>query len=80
MHLLFIIIAASYMHFVHMNPSKGSILITGTVPCRTWPVMCKLPRMRTNIIAELQAAKLVSTSAYHSVIGILYEDIVQYTK
>lgn len=39
--------------------------------------------MPTNIIAELHAAKSMlslSTSAYHSVVRILYEDLLQYTE
>ena len=49
---------------------------------KTWPVIYELPVMPSHVTHELQSAQNVcnlSASAYHSVVRILYEDMLHYT-
>ena len=47
-----------------------------------WPHVYELPRMPAALAAELNSAESVlslTPAGYHSVVRILYEDLLQYT-
>jgi hypothetical protein len=56
--------------------------VTGDVVTKKWPLIYELPQMPSCLVTELQHATSIlglSTTTYHSVIRVLYEDMLQYT-